>query len=136
MPKHFKCEEDLNKIGRENWKEYSELSDTPSDSWRNSIYTKDIEDSSIDKVKEEERHRKKVLSKFKEQETAREKAREETKDRDDKCQLRLFISTASRCDIPFGAIVKFTDLVSKGQCRVIYQGLDYTIKQEYIKKIW
>ena len=138
MPRYLKYEGDLNKIGKENWKELSELSDTPSDSRRNSIYTRDIEDSSLDKLTVEEKHREGVLHKIKEQETAIEKAREETKDRDDKCQLRLFISRA-RHNIPFGAIVKLVNLDSRGKhrkCRVIYQGIEYTTKQRFIKKIW
>lgn len=120
MPKDFKCEEDLNKIGRKNWKEYSELSDTRSDSWRNSIFTRDIEDSSNDKLRAEERHREKVLSKLKEQETAIEKAREETKDRADKIQLWVFISTTSRAGIPVGTVVKPTyyGYGVNGKCKV------------------
>jgi len=99
---------------------------------------KDVENSSLYELIAEEWHREKVLSKLKELEIVIGKAREATKDRDDKCQLRLFIGRA-RHNIPFGSIVKLVNLDSRGKhrkCRVIYQGIEYTTKQRFIKKIW
>jgi hypothetical protein len=129
-------EDNLNKIGGENWKDLSERSDSPSDTRRESIYTRNIEDSSDRRLESEETHKDKVLRKLKEIEAIIEKAREETTNCLDKTQLRVFVSSASRSGIPIGAIVKLNSYDSKGKCKVIYNDIEYSIKKEYIRKIW